>query len=98
MLILDTKAHSFESVHDHVQYCEGLFGRESFSFPELRSFIVSAALSKRLAALGTKMVKNVAVVFAVDKWVCSFRRIQKRIFDPRLARFRGRKVGFCTLC
>ena len=24
-------------------------------------------------------------------WVCSFRRIQKRIFDPRFARFRGRK-------
>ena len=23
--------------------------------------------------------------------VCSFRRIQKRIFDPRFARFRGRK-------
>ena len=25
------------------------------------------------------------------KWVCSFRRIQKRIFDPRFAKFRGRK-------
>ena len=24
-------------------------------------------------------------------WVCSFRRIQKRIFDPRFARFLGRK-------
>ena len=24
-------------------------------------------------------------------WVCSFRRIQKRIFDPRFARFRGQK-------
>ena len=24
-------------------------------------------------------------------WVCSFRRIPKRIFDPRFTRFRGRK-------
>ena len=34
--------------------------------------------------------------------VCSFRRIQKRIFDPRFARFCGRKereseIGFVTL-
>ena len=30
-------------------------------------------------------------LFTATLRVCSFRRIQKRIFDPRFARFRGRK-------
>ena len=31
------------------------------------------------------------VIWELQLGVCSFRRIQKRIFDPRFARFRGRK-------
>ena len=35
--------------------------------------------------------KSCQQVWGRVNWVCSFRRIQKRIFDPRFARFRGRK-------
>ena len=50
-----------------------------------------------------KMSFSELSVIREDIRVCSFRRIQKRIFDPRFAGFRGRKEReirnwICNLC
>ena len=57
-------------------------------FDTLLRYVLSVCIYKHLESAWREFTKSLN---QWKPWVCSFRRIQKRIFDLRFARFRGRK-------